>query len=103
MAGMRRVPIAKATASSELLQAGVEHAGEKSLFKCLMEVTHLPQFFFDPAGVDFFLELAERRGGGIAFRERIEGRLGGEHAALDGEVNALQALRVHEARRVTEN
>src|ERR1700751_322102 len=92
VAEMRGVAVAKGAAAGELLQARVEHAREKSLFKSLMKVAHLPQFFFDPAGVDFLLELAERRGGGVVFHQRIEGRLGGEHAALDGEVNALEAL-----------
>ena len=44
----------QAAAAGDLLQAGVEHAGKKPVLEALMEVAHLPELVFDPAGVDTF-------------------------------------------------
>ncbi len=51
----------------------------------------------------FFWILVQRGGGRIIFLQRFECGFGGEHAALDGEMNALEARGVHEAGGVAEN
>ena len=90
-------------AARDLLESGVEHAGAESVLESLMEVANLPEFVFDPAGLDFRLECRERRGGEVIFHQRVEGGFGGEHAALDGEMNAFEALRVEESGGVAED
>ncbi len=103
VSGFCRIAVAQAAAASDHLQRGVEHAGVESVFKTLVHVAHFPELFFDPAGFDFFLKLAEHRGRRIIFLQRFESRLGSEHAALDREMNALESRRVQEAGGVSEN
>src|SRR5215203_524447 len=67
-----------------------------------MEVAHAPQLLRDPAltyQLTVALELLSRI---VLFEQRLEDRLRGEHAALDGRVDALEALRVEEAGRVAD-
>src|SRR5579859_7492909 len=56
------VAIAQAAAAADHLQSGMDHARVHPMLKSLMQVAHLPQLFFDPAGFHFLLELAEARG-----------------------------------------
>src|ERR1700746_1663830 len=68
-----------------------------------MKVADLPELVFDPASVDFLLELAKRRTRRVAFLESVEGGFGCEHSALDREMNAFEALGIEEAGRVAED
>src|SRR5215472_13599258 len=59
-----------------------------------MEVPRLPQLGLDPTGVHAIAVLTELAFAEIAVAHRRKGGLGGQHAALDRQVNALEALRV---------
>src|ERR1700722_2015533 len=56
VSGFRRISIAQAPSAGDHLQSRVKHARIHSPLKPLMQVAHLPQFFFDPAGFNLFLE-----------------------------------------------
>src|SRR6202023_1308538 len=68
-----------------------------------MEIAHFPQLIFDPAGIDALLILPEPGFAEIVFEECGKSCFCGEHSALNGQVNALEALRVQEAGRVTDD
>src|SRR5271156_211680 len=68
-----------------------------------MEVADFPKLFFDPAGFDLLLEAAQHGRRGIIFLQRLESGFGGQHAALDRQMNSLEALRVEETGGVAEN
>ena len=73
------------------------------MLESLVQVAHLPEFFFDPARFDFLLELAQHRRRRIVFLQRFKGRLRGEHPALDRQMNSLEPRRIQEAGRVAED
>src|SRR5439155_5922893 len=83
------------------LQAGVDHAGEEAVFERLMEVAHFPKFFLDPAIFDEFLESLQLSGRDVICLEGFESGLGGKHAGFECEVDSLQAHRVEEPCRVS--
>src|SRR5271167_4953959 len=56
MPGFVRIVRAHATSASELLNAGVEHAGEEAVFEALVEIAYRPQLRFDPTFLDAVLE-----------------------------------------------
>ena len=103
IAGSGSSAIAQAASSGDLLQSGIQHSHPKAAFESLMKVADFPELIFDPTLLDLLLKLTECRRRRIAFRQRIESRFGREHATLDGEVNAFQALRIQEAGGVAEN
>src|SRR5438445_172617 len=80
--------------------AHVEHAGPQAMLEALVEVADLPELFFNPAGFDAALEITEGGCRRVALFERFEGRLGGERAALDRQVDALQPGGIQESCRV---
>ena len=73
------------------------------MFESLMKVADLPELIFDPTLLNPLLKLTESRHRTIAFRQRVESSFSREHAALDGEVNAFQALRIKEAGGIADN
>ncbi len=73
------------------------------MLEALMKVADLPELVLDPARFHSLLKIAERRGREIIFLQRFERSLGGQHAALDGEMNSLQPLRIQEAGGVAED
>src|SRR5208282_3421795 len=73
------------------------------MLESLMKVADFPKLVFDPTGFDFLLEPAQHSGGRIVFLQRFESSFGCQHAALDGQVNSLKALRVEEASGVAED
>ena len=68
-----------------------------------MKVADLPEFVLDPARFHSLLKIAQRGGGEIIFLQRLECSFGGEHAALDGQMNAFQPLRIQKAGGVAED
>ena len=52
------ITIPQTAAAGDHLKARMNHARDKSMFEALMEVAHLPKFFFDPALLDQFFEIA---------------------------------------------
>ena len=92
-----------ASATSNLLHGCMKQAGKQTFLKALMEVTHFPQLVFDPTGVNALFIRAELRFAEIVFQQRGEGGFSGKHAALDGQMNALEALRIKEAGRVADD
>src|SRR5229473_7317126 len=68
-----------------------------------MEIAHRPEFFFDPALLDFFRKGRERFRGSVAREQSLENSFGGQHPALHGHVNALEALRIEKARGVADD
>ena len=87
---MRGIAVAQAAAAGDHLQPGVEHARKHAVLESLMQVANFPEFVFDPAGFDFLLETCQRRRRRIVFFQRFESGFGGEHAALDREMNSFQ-------------
>ena len=73
------------------------------MLEALVEVAHRPQLLLDPALLDALLESFQHGEREVALHHRVEGGLGRQHAALDGEVDALKPLRIQEARRVAEH
>ena len=82
----------QAATAGNLLNRGMEQPGDKPLLKALMEVADFPELVFNPAGIDAFFVLLEPGLAEIVFEQRAEGRFRGEHAALDGQVDALEPL-----------
>ena len=101
IAGCSRIAVVKAASARDLLQAHVEHAGPQAMLEALVEVADLPELFFNPAGFDAALEITEGGCRRVALFERFEGRLGGERAALDRQVDALQPGGIQESCRVS--
>src|SRR5690348_14124407 len=88
-------------AAGDELKPGVEKSAPQSAMKRLMKIAHRPKLFLQPARVDFCLIRGKLRGRSIAGAERFVDGLGGEHSALDRRVNALQPLRIEQARAVS--
>src|SRR5438132_9169760 len=78
----------------------MNHAAHETVLKSLVEVTDFPKFISDPTGFDLLGVTANCGGGKIAAFHGVECRLRRQHAALDGKMNALEPLRVEQARRV---
>src|SRR6476469_9367635 len=97
VARMRGINLMQAATAGELLQSRMQHAGNQPVLKALMEVTHFPELVFDPTGVYPLFVVPELGRAEIILEQCGEGRLGGKHAALDGQMNALKTLRVQEA------
>src|SRR4030088_2499745 len=91
------IPIAQAASAGDELQGSMKHAGVESVRESLVHVADFPEFVFDPARFDFFLVPAERGRRRIVFDESLESSLGGEHPALNREMNSLEARGVDEA------
>src|SRR5580692_3189630 len=68
-----------------------------------MKVAHLPELIFNPAGLDLLLEATQCSDGRIVFFQCFKSSFSREHAALDRQMNSLEALRVQETGRVAEN
>src|SRR6185436_12169160 len=68
--------------------------------EALLEVARLPELRLDEARLHALRVGGERRLRAVALLQRVESRLGGQHAALEREVDALEALRVEQARGV---
>src|SRR6266404_4572025 len=103
MAGLRGIAVSQAASPGDHLQSGMQHARKHSVFESLMQVTHFPQFFFDPARLNVLLELAECRSRRIIFLQGLESRLGRKHSALDCEMNSLESRGIEEACGVAED
>src|SRR5208337_1135255 len=87
----------QATSVGELLNAGIEHAGEESVLESLVEVAHRPQLGLDPALLYAVLKRFQPLEREIVFHHAVEGSFRRQHPALDREMNALQPLRIQEA------
>ena len=103
VSGSGWIAVAQAASAGELLQPGVDHSAPESMLEALMEVADLPEFVLDPARFHSLLKITERGGREIIFLQRLERGFGGQHAALDGQMNALQPLRIQEAGGVAED
>ena len=69
-----------------------------------MEIPHAPQFFLQPALRRSSAGYAESASADVSpGAERFVDRLGGEHAAFDRRVNALQPLRIQQARGIADD
>src|SRR5664279_4389752 len=93
----------QSTAPRSLLNAGVQHPRQKTLVEALVEIADWPQLLFDPAFVHALLEFLEDVERVVILRHRLKGSFGGQHAALDSEMNPLQPLRIQEAGGVAQN
>ena len=89
MSGVIGVAFVQASTAGELLNAGVEHAGQESVLEALMKVAYRPELGLDPTFVHAVLILFENRERKVALRHRIVSGLCGKHPALDGKVNTL--------------
>src|ERR1700722_1735082 len=92
--------IDKTSPARDELQAGVKQTGVKTVMKSLMKISYGPQFFLDPAFLDLAWKRREGFRGGVARLQRIENGFGGQHAALNGDVDALEPLRIQQAGRI---
>src|SRR2546428_9539665 len=100
MSSLSGMPVVQTVSSRNKLQRSVEHASVESVLESLVHVAGFPEFVLDPAALDFFLVLAQSRGGGIALAQSFERGLCGKHATLDRKMNSLQPRRVDAAGRV---
>src|ERR1700730_11751260 len=89
MSSLSGIPVVQTASSRNQLQRGVEHASVESVLESLVRVADLPEFVFDPAGVDLFLVLAQSRGGRIVLPQSFERGLCGKHATFDRKMNSL--------------
>src|SRR5207249_3479231 len=103
MACLREISLTHSAAARDLLQAGMDHAAQESMLESLMEVADFPKLFFDPTGFDSFRVLPNRGGRKIVALHRFEGCFRRQHAALDGQVNALEPLRIQQTGGVAGN
>src|SRR3977135_958667 len=103
MSSLSGIPVSQTATSRNQLQRGVEHASVESVLESLVHVADLPEFVFDPAGVDFFPVLTQSRGGRIALLQSFERGLCGKHATLDRQMNSLYRAGVEEAGRVAQD
>ena len=78
-------------------------AGDQSAAECLVDVPDRIQLGLDRARIDAMLVGRQRRMRRVAGANRIERGLAGQHPAAHREVDALQAHRVHEIRRVPDD
>src|SRR2546423_1001807 len=88
-------------AARQHLQGGVEQSWQQSVGIALVEIADLVEFVADPTGIHLIFELLEFFFTEIVFQQTFKRSFGCQHSALDGQMNAFQALRVHEACRVT--
>src|SRR6185295_11605639 len=91
-----------AAAAGHEADAGLEHPRHEAVVERLVEVAHRPELLLDPALLDFRLVSREALGGDAPGLERFEDRLGGEHAGLHAEVDALEPLAVQHAGRIAD-
>src|ERR1700726_3485043 len=103
MDGFPAIAIAQGAAAGDHLQSRVEYSSVKPLLKSLVHVADFPELVFDPTGFDFLLIRSESCYRRIIFLQRFECSLGGQHAALDCKVNALEARGIQESCRVAED
>src|SRR5271165_5318964 len=103
MTGMIAIAFVQSAAFCGLLNAGVQHAGEKALVKALVEVADRPQLVPDPAFLHALLKFLQDVEGEIIFRHGLISGFGGQHATLDGKMNPFQPLRVEESSRVSQD
>src|SRR5437764_9733324 len=101
MASMALINLPQTPAARQHLQGGVEQSWQQSVGIALVEVADLVEFVTNPTGIHLVFELLEFLFTEIVFQQTFKCSLGCQHSALDGQMNALQALRIHEARRVT--
>src|SRR5271155_4143254 len=97
MSGFCGVTIAQAASTGNKLKRRVENSGVETVFESLVHVADFPEFVFDPARFHSFLIRAQGLGRRIILPKCFECSLGRQHAALDREMNALEARRVQEA------
>src|SRR5689334_9053036 len=97
MAGMSSVTIVQTASSGNLLDGGVEHTFQHSVLEALMEVADLPELFSNPALVHARWIIGQLSLTEVVVEQRLVSRLCREHAALNGEVNPFESLRVEEA------
>ena len=83
------VAVAHAASAGDLLDSGVDHAAPEAMFEALMEVANFPQFVFDPAVFNFLLIRAKRGSREIIFLQSFECSFGGQHSALDRQMNSF--------------
>src|ERR1019366_1645655 len=81
----------------------MKQACVKAVLESLMKIPHRPQLFLDPALLDLARKRRERFRRSVSYFKRIEDRLRGEHPALDGRVDALEALRIKQAGRISDD
>src|SRR5690348_10809014 len=81
----------------------MEDAGPESVLESLVKIAYFPKLFSDPAALYAALKGAESRGRSIGLLQRLECSFGRKHATLNGEVDALQALRIQKSCRVAQN
>src|SRR5450755_4185119 len=103
MPSMIAVMRAHSATTGHLLDAGVHHARQKAPVEALVEVADWPQLLFDPALVYALLKFLQHVERVVIFRHRLKGSFGCQHAALDGEMNPFQSLRVQETSGVAQN
>ena len=84
----------------EHLEAGARQGGPQPTVERLMEVAHAAQLGAGPRLVHPALVARQLRGREVIRDEALVDLFGRQHAALDREVDALQATTVQEARRV---
>ena len=101
VAGKVAPPVAGEIAAAQRdLDAGVEQAGEQAVLESLVEVAHAPELGGGPRVLDAPLVAGEALRREVAGQQALEQRLGGEHARLDREVDALEPGAVQESARV---
>src|SRR5581483_12215128 len=103
MTGPCGVTRPQAPPAGHKLKRCVYSAPHKPPFKTLMIVPRLPQFVLDPACLPGPLELPQGGVREVTSLERGEDCFRRQHAALHGEVNTLQTLRIQESGRVTDD
>src|SRR2546428_11959587 len=68
-----------------------------------MKIAYAAQLAPDPAFPYFAAKCGELFGGSIARTQCVQNRFRRQHAALDGHVNSLQALGIHQARGIADD
>ena len=92
----------EAAAAGQLSHRRVDHAAEEAALEGLAEVAHAVELGLAPAGLEALGVAGQAGRAGVAGGEGIGDRLGREHAGVDRQVHALEALHVHEAGRVAD-
>src|SRR5207302_4443644 len=73
------------------------------MLEALVEVADFPQLLFYPAVLDSSLEVAQGCCRRVPLFESFEGCFRREHAALDGEMNSFEPLRIQKSGGVTQD
>src|SRR5437879_368820 len=68
-----------------------------------MKIAHAAQLASDPAFIHFAAKCRKLFGGSVTSAQGFENRLRSEHTALDGHVNALEPLRIQQARGIADD